>query len=69
VQEFAGSGILWGFAEGHKFGFGHGHAFSRIVQHFPAATLANNASPLVILAVPHEKLTNEATGYSLKLVN
>ena len=33
-----------------------------------AATLANNASPLVILAVPHEELTNEATGDTLKLV-
>ena len=33
-----------------------------VLEHVPPATLANNASPLVILAVLHEELTKRGDG-------
>ena len=38
-----------------------------VPEHVPPATLANNASPLVILAVLHEELTKRGDGVYTKV--
>ena len=40
-----------------------------VPEHVPPATLANNASPLVILVVLHEELTKRGDRVYIKLVN